>query len=305
MVLSKSRLGDDNRPDLPSAYLDRRMLGLGMRRTRINARVLGSLRHTSFLAQKSALTRVQVPSTVASGFALKWREDLFLQRRCFASSGDERKKTTKVDQAVDLINDRFERFPRETLVAMLCMEVVSIYSIHELMVAGGIAVPGEFALAFAMGRPLRRLRLPLELLGAAALGRAFPALKRVKITSAVSGAMPASLRERFNQNKMLNQTGSRFGQVMDKYGAAYFISARWLGLGVVLIFYSAISYGFDVSAVFATYGISEFGTVLGTWAAAVSTSAFLYPFTIVSGAMISPGFAKISRHITRSLEKKG
>lgn len=44
-----------------------------------------------------------------------------------------------------------------------------------------VEVPSDLAIAFVLSRPLRRVRLPLELAAAEALSRAFPALTRVHV----------------------------------------------------------------------------------------------------------------------------
>jgi len=227
--------------------------------------------------------------------------------RAFAASGRQDKPDVggspglgvgKVDWAVGQINASIERFPRETLAGMLVMEIVSIYGMHAALVGCGIQVPAEFAVAFAMGRPFRRMRLPLEVLGAAGLCRLVPPLRKVKISTAVSGAMPEVVKDKWKENPTLKEGGDRLGAVVDKYGAAYFISARWIGVGVVLGFYTGIEMGMDVSGFLATYGIGELGTVLGTWAAAVSMSAAMYPFTILGGSFLARPMGLLVRRVT-------
>ena len=44
-----------------------------------------------------------------------------------------------------------------------------------------VVVPSDLAIAFVLSRPLRRVRLPLELAAAEVLARAFPALTRVHV----------------------------------------------------------------------------------------------------------------------------
>lgn len=53
----------------------------------------------------------------------------------------------------------------------------------------GIEFSPEFALAFAASRPFRRFRLPLDLVVAAAVSKAFPAFSRVRL-SELAGALP-------------------------------------------------------------------------------------------------------------------
>lgn len=46
----------------------------------------------------------------------------------------------------------------------------------------GFQPSADLALAFAVSRPLKQVRLPAEIAGAALLSRAFPQLRRVKFT---------------------------------------------------------------------------------------------------------------------------
>ncbi|GBG25908.1 Molybdate-anion transporter [Hondaea fermentalgiana] len=185
-------------------------------------------------------------------------------------------------RTVDMINDRITTYPREAIAGIMCMEILGIYGAHQLLVLSGVQVPAEYALAFAMGRPLRRLRFPLELAAAGLLCRIEPALQRVRVTDAIAKAVPQRLRERWSSNDTLKASGEAVGKAIDGYGAAYFIGARYVGVGVVLTFYAAIMQGFDVTNFLAGYGFQNFGTVLGTWAAAVSMSAILYPLLSVT-----------------------
>eukprot|EP00516_Mucochytrium_quahogii_P009111 CAMPEP_0203774006 /NCGR_PEP_ID=MMETSP0099_2-20121227/5008_1 /ASSEMBLY_ACC=CAM_ASM_000209 /TAXON_ID=96639 /ORGANISM=" , Strain NY0313808BC1" /LENGTH=215 /DNA_ID=CAMNT_0050671969 /DNA_START=269 /DNA_END=916 /DNA_ORIENTATION=+ len=196
-----------------------------------------------------------------------------------------------MDRLANMVNSSFEKYPRETLGAMLAMEIVSIYGTHKLLVYSGIHVPAAFALAFAMGRPLRRARLPLELAGAALLSRLVPQLTHIRLTNALSGAVPSTARQKWQSwksNEKFKWGGEKISQMIDRYGAAYFISARWVGAAVVFGIYGGLVSGWDVSGTLKQYGIEEFGSVMGTWAAAVSTSACLYPVTILCGAGLGP-----------------
>mmetsp|Transcript_13876 Transcript_13876/g.15810 ORF Transcript_13876/g.15810 Transcript_13876/m.15810 type:complete len:278 (-) Transcript_13876:731-1564(-) len=192
---------------------------------------------------------------------------------------------------VGVLNSAFTNHPHETCVSMLSMEILSIYGTHSLLVYSGIHVPVEFALAFAMSRPFRRLRLPLELAGAAALSHFFPSLRRIKVT-ALSRVFPEVMRSHFREGK-LKAGAENFGRIVDKYGASYFISARWLGVSVVCLIYSAIANGVNVSSYLEQYGFGGYGEVVGTWAAAVTLSATLYPATIVCGGGLAHILARL------------
>jgi hypothetical protein len=190
-----------------------------------------------------------------------------------------------IERAVARINYSFEHFPREALGCMFAAEILSIYGTHSLLVASGVSVPAEFALAFAMGRPLRRVRFPAEVLLAATLCRAMPALGRIKIAQAMAGATPEAVRSGWGRaSPSVRAAVGKIGAVVDSYGAAYFIAARWTGVAVVLGLYGGIELGLDVSGALDRYGLAGYGTVLGTWAAAVVLSSACYPLTIAAGA---------------------
>ena len=91
------------------------------------------------------------------------------------------------------LNSSFSSWPRSSVACLLGCEILSIYGSHTALVAAGVSVPPEFALAFALSRPFRRMRLPVELLGAGVLSRAVPALTEVKLTGLTAG-LPESVR---------------------------------------------------------------------------------------------------------------
>lgn len=58
----------------------------------------------------------------------------------------------------------------------------------------GVVVPVEFGLAFAMSRPFRRVRLPLEIAGAAVLARIAPQVTQVSDRSHVHNCSDVGYR---------------------------------------------------------------------------------------------------------------
>ena len=101
-------------------------------------------------------------------------------------------------------------------------------------------VAPELAVAFAISRPLRRLRLPLELACAAPLAKAFPGLTELKVGSLAKRALPEMISKKIDSNSIAN-SGVVVGlaNIIDKYGAAYVLSARFVGVGIV----GALYYG--------------------------------------------------------------
>ncbi|CAK9024693.1 Molybdate-anion transporter [Durusdinium trenchii] len=236
-------------------------------------------------------TKAEMATTTVSRRMARKTWSAVTQVRALGTSSGEKEEAagTGVSYRVaERVNRSLQDYPASALGCILGMEILTIYGTHRMLVTTGVVVPAEFAVAFAMSRPFRRLRLPVELLGAAALCRVFPALRRVKLTGVVEKATPASVKQAVSQNSKLQAGTAKLAEVVDKYGAAYFISARWTGVGVVLGLYTATCLGLDVSGLLARWGVEEFGSVLGTWAASVVLSASLYPVSIFVGSSLAP-----------------
>jgi len=127
------------------------------------------------------------------------------------------------------------------------------------------------------------------------LSRCFPSLTEIKVT-ALSNVFPEAMRSQFREGR-LKAGAEGFGKIVDKYGASYFISARWLGVSIVCVIYGAVINGIDVSSFLEQYGFDKLGDVLGTWAAAVTLSATLYPATILCGGGLAHLLAKVTRRL--------
>jgi hypothetical protein len=83
-------------------------------------------------------------------------------------------------------------------------------------------------------------------------------------------------------------------QAIDSYGACYFLGARWTGVLSVMLFTSLVELGIDVKPFIEQLGMSvSLGNQLGTWAAAVTLSSFLYPVSVgVGGAVVAPALGR-------------
>ena len=152
--------------------------------------------------------------------------------------------------------------------------------------------------------------------------RAFPELSEVKLLQLIrtaSPALPGSApppegpsasaggAQRGVESGAAKTTGgplarvrdgaAKLADVLDPYGAAYVIAARWTGVVSVMGIYSLLHFKVvDVSRILETAGASQVGTVLGTWAGAVVLTSFLYPFTTyVGGAVVTPRVAELRR----------
>lgn len=119
-------------------------------------------------------------------------------------------------------------------------------------------------------------------------------------------------------------TAGRLKSVVDRYGAAYFVSARLAGVGVVLSMYTALRTGLDAPNIMEWLGVEGIGTgcstaagpssalssrlpcagsVLGQWAAAVTLSSSVYPFTIVLAALGAARVGPARQRLLRSLRR--
>lgn len=202
------------------------------------------------------------------------------------SSRDQ--QSSFLNDAADMLNQSFEKYPRDSIACLLTLEILSIYGTHWLIVNSGIIqVPAEFAVAFALNRTLRRVRMPIEFGFAAILSQLVPPLAKVKVTSLL-GALPEQLKKTFSNHEQSRNAREKAQALIDKYGISYLIGARWTGVLSVFSIYSLLRVGVDVAPIFSYLGINEYGSVLGTWAASVSLSSAFYPFTILFAGYFAP-----------------
>ncbi|KAH9259460.1 hypothetical protein BASA81_002503 [Batrachochytrium salamandrivorans] len=162
-------------------------------------------------------------------------------------------------------NAAFKAYPAESGACMLACEIGSIYSSYLVLHASGLTIPSSFAVGFALSRPLRRLRLPLDLAAAGLLKKAVPALGQLELSELFRGlGRTSTMVERANQSlgksfPVWSTTMGKLGGMMDDYGASYFFASRWMGALSVLACTGAIEYGgVDVlDSVFDYLGVSK------------------------------------------------
>ena len=197
--------------------------------------------------------------------------------------------------------------PADAALVLISLELSSISAMQGILTLSGVAIPADFAVAYAISRLFRRARLPVELVGAAALRRVVPELADIKLSQLVTGAYRAASSAPNAPSSTTTTTSpststltteaggirgavNRAVQVVDDYGACYLISARYTGIVSVLGFYGLLRTGIvDIPSILAAAGVSELGNVAGSLAAAVVLTGVLYPATIfVGGAYIAP-----------------
>jgi hypothetical protein len=201
----------------------------------------------------------------------------------------------------------FKHYPKTNLGVLVGLELTTISITHTAIISSGIHVPAQFALAFALSRPFRRIRLPMELAGAAMLVKLFPDLSVVRPSTLIDSL---TIKEQQQQQHPLldrlrsNRVGKfalAVGDAIDSYGLAYFIAARWTGVIWVSTIYAALeSKVVNIDQFLAWSGTAEIGSVLATWAAAVVTSSAIYPLSIYIGsAILAPPLGRSLSRIYR------
>ena len=101
----------------------------------------------------------------------------------------QKRKTTTLDRVVNKLNDSIQKYPGETISVLFTSDILSIGAMYGAISMVGIEFSPEFALAFATSRPFRRFRLPLDLVVAAGVAKAFPVFSRVRLSD-LSRALP-------------------------------------------------------------------------------------------------------------------
>jgi len=147
-------------------------------------------------------------------------------------------------------------------------------------------------MAFALNRGIRRFKTPLDLVFAAGLANAFPFLSRIKL-----GPLLKQAHKRVFPNSQPGPMMIRLENIVDQYGASYFLAARWTGVLSTSLIYAGLLYGVNVDDIVSFIGASpSTGAVLGTWAAAVVGTAALFPITsYVGGAIVAPKIYQMTK----------
>ncbi|CAK4075051.1 unnamed protein product [Aphanomyces euteiches] len=207
-----------------------------------------------------------------------------------SSFSPEDPNPTMLKDAVNHFNAALKDHTAITFGVMITSDMTAVFGTYALLQAAGVTISPEFALAFAASRPLRRLRMPLDIAAAAFLSKYFPELTQVKVSSLMPALPPTD-----NANPSLIQRGlSGMSSIMDKYGACYMIGSRLMGLTVVSSIYVALLQGVDILPLLNQYGLGDVGSAMGTWAAAVTLSSVFYPVTLGLTGYIVPRVARIA-----------
>lgn len=175
-----------------------------------------------------------------------------------------------------------------------------IFGTYQLIKYTGINFSAEFALAFAISRPLRKPRFPLELAAAATLSKLIPSLTHIELSS-LGAVLPSNARraahERASKSDRVGRSMKYALDSVDKYGASYMIGSRFVGVCIVLSLHEMLLLGVDVQPYLESWGYENVGNALGQWAGAVVLSSSFYPLSIASTAYLAPLLASVRSRI--------
>ncbi|KAJ9446272.1 hypothetical protein DIPPA_35317 [Diplonema papillatum] len=132
------------------------------------------------------------------------------------------------------VNNVLRRYPT-TAFAYTAAVRYTIFGVGSV-VCSFVGVPTELALGFAVTRPLKRVRLPLDLASAYYLSRLVPTLAKIEISQLLTGGLPQAEQPAFftrEKYPRLHDLWQRGGDLIDRYGAAYFVGRDLVGLLVV------------------------------------------------------------------------
>lgn len=200
---------------------------------------------------------------------------------------------------VQRINTAIENAPAETLLTYVALDAASIFTIFSILMqaqdAIGLQVPADFAVAFALARVVRKIRLPADIAVAGALAKLYPPLTQVRVSAlwAKRGSAATSSGDVTSAPAAtwLSDAATRASALMDTYGLAFLLSQRvFVGLPTVFLLYAALRAGVDVQAGLESWQLGALTTSVtgaaGVWAVSACAAAALYPGVIVGAAHI-------------------
>eukprot|EP01064_Diplonema_japonicum_P022170 TRINITY_DN31857_c0_g1_i1.p1 TRINITY_DN31857_c0_g1~~TRINITY_DN31857_c0_g1_i1.p1 ORF type:complete len:249 (+),score=48.15 TRINITY_DN31857_c0_g1_i1:46-747(+) len=168
------------------------------------------------------------------------------------------------------------------------------------MASGAVGLPVELALAFAVTRPIKKIRLPLDMLGAVGLAKVFPFLKTIEVSRLLSGGVgttPESAEKFWARYPKLAEYWEKSTAFVNSYGAAYFLARDMIGLALCLLFtYLLVHDPFTITDSLMYYsGVSaSTAHTFSAMAGGACVSSFSSPFLLVS---LPSAVRKISEYI--------
>jgi hypothetical protein len=226
-----------------------------------------------------------------------------------------------------MLNASIETYPFELVAAYVALDIASILGVHQALLAAGVEAPADFAVAFALSRLLRRVRVPVDLAVAGVIAKAFPALTQVQITRVFHRVRHAEARPAGGPSGVLTTSDapiatagllnapadstvgrvvSAAARLIDRYGLAFLVSQRMVvGLASVFTIYGGLRAGVDVQGWLAAHDLASaggvaVGNVAGTWAAAACCAAALFPGVVLGAGALAPRLAALRRALWKS-----
>ena len=200
------------------------------------------------------------------------------------------------------MNTAIAKYPVETTVGFFIMDAGSVVGMATLLATVlHWEVPVDLAVAFAISRMLRRIRLPVDVGFAALLARLYPPLTQVNLlrhlVKRYRGAAPPPGEPR----SMGRAAMDTFATIVDKYGLALMVSQRmFVGLASVTTIYAALRAGVDVQSYLAGVGvdISNVGKLAGQWAGGAIMAAPFFPVVVLGAGKIGIGLGRLRARLT-------
>ena len=191
---------------------------------------------------------------------------------------------------VAMMNDAIDNYRMETAVLYVACDIGSISMAYLLIDALGYAGSADLAVALALSRVVRRVRLPADVAVAAVLAKVYPPLTQVKLTHLFTGKPPEGALAPPPPTSAIGKFLERVRSVADKYGLAFMASQRMvMGLASIGTIYAMMQSGVDVQGWLEAQGLPFAGPVgetAGRYAAAVCVAALMFPVTVLgSGAL--------------------
>ena len=147
-----------------------------------------------------------------------------------------------------------------TLSLLFVGDIVVMVGAKAAITALGVPVSSNFVLAYGLNRIARRFRIPLNAVGAAALTKAFPVLQNIKLPPALSVSTAAAAGN--GALPWYQRWSNRALGVLQRYGLAYFLSARLIGVANVFLFYYMLEAGVDLQGLLEQWGYGSLGKCL-------------------------------------------
>lgn len=204
---------------------------------------------------------------------------------------------------VDAFNEAIWRSPIAAGAVMLGAEMVGVFGCYGAILALGIPVSAEFALAFAISRPIRKIRLPVEILVAEGMARAVPVLTKARISRLLAvmtpgkealkledkisaGLIKAKISDLWNfqggVSAWMERTFVLSMFFTNRYGVCFQLASRIVGVVVIALLYALVSAGVDVQGFLEARGLGGLGSAAGHWALAVVAASVVYPATLAA-----------------------